>query len=82
MNKYNLVSENNESTVVSEYKPLHNQVRETSYQSESQLEQKFIEQLQSQAYEYIKINTEQDLIQNQLCDTNLLLIRIFSTLQY
>lgn len=62
--KYNLVSENNESTVVSEYRPLPNQVRETSYQSESQLEQKFIEQLQSQAYEYIKINTESDLIQN------------------
>lgn len=62
--KYNLVSENNESTVVSEYRPLPSEVRESSYQSESQLEQKFIEQLQSQAYEYIKINTEQDLIQN------------------
>jgi type I restriction enzyme R subunit len=62
--KYKLVAENKESTVVSEYKPLSNRVRETSYQSESELEKEFIKQLQSQAYEYLKINREEDLIQN------------------
>jgi len=62
--KYKLVAENKESTVVSEYKPLSNKVRETSYQSESELEKEFIKQLQSQAYEYLKINREEDLIQN------------------
>ena len=63
-NKYKLVVENKESTVVSEYKPENNQLREPSYQSEAQLEQAFIKQLQSQAYEYLKISTEEDLILN------------------
>ena len=63
-NKYNLVVENKESTVVSEYKPENNKLRDTTYQSEEQLEQAFIKQLQSQAYEYLKISTEEDLIQN------------------
>lgn len=62
--KYNLVSKNKESTVVSEYQSLPNKVRDTSYQTEAELEKEFIEQLQSQAYEYLRINTEQDLIQN------------------
>lgn len=64
MNKYNMVAENTESTVVAEYKQLANQVRETSYQSESELEQAFIKQLQSQAYEYLRINKESDLVDN------------------
>lgn len=63
-NKYNLVVENKESTVVSEYKPKNNQLRETSYQTEAQLEESFIKQLQSQAYQYLKISTEEDLILN------------------
>lgn len=63
-NKYNLVVENKESTVVSEYKPENNKLRDTTYQSEEQLEQAFIKQLQSQAYQYLKISTEEDLIQN------------------
>ena len=64
MNKYNMVAENTESTVVAEYKQLVSQVRETSYQSESELEQAFIKQLQSQAYEYLRINKESDLVDN------------------
>jgi len=63
-NKYNLVVENKESTVVSEYKPENNKLRDTTYQSEAQLEDSFIKQLQSQAYEYLKISTEEDLIIN------------------
>lgn len=63
-NKYNLVVENKESTVVSEYKPENNKLRDITYQSETQLEDSLIKQLQSQAYEYLKISTEEDLIQN------------------
>jgi type I restriction enzyme R subunit len=62
--KYNMVAENTESTVVAEYRTFANQVRETSYQSEAELEQEFIKQLQSQAYEYLRINKESDLVDN------------------
>ena len=59
---YNLVSQNSESTVVSEYKA--DNVKESAYQSEAELEQAFIEQLQKQAYEFVAIHNEQDLIDN------------------
>ncbi|MEI6680402.1 MAG: type I restriction endonuclease subunit R [Mariniphaga sp.] len=62
MDKYTLVAENPESTVVSEYHPLYR--REVNYQSEADLEKAFIEQLQTQAYEYLPIITEQELIAN------------------
>ena len=61
-NKYNLVVENLESTVVAEYKPTYRS--ETSYQSEAELEKAFIEQLVHQGYEYVAIKNEQDLIIN------------------
>ncbi|MCY4204529.1 MAG: type I restriction endonuclease subunit R [Bacteroidetes bacterium] len=51
-----------ESTVVAEFLP--DGARETAYQSEAELERKFIEQLQSQAYEYLDITTEKELIVN------------------
>lgn len=60
--KYNLVAENTQSTVVSEYTPEN--VRATNYQSESELEVAFIKQLESQAYEYIHITSESDLVLN------------------
>jgi type I restriction enzyme R subunit len=60
--KYNTVVENPQSTVVSEYRS--NTLRDAGYQSEAQLEQSFIEQLTKQAYEYLKIHTEEDLIAN------------------
>lgn len=59
---YNMVVQNTESTVVSEFIP-QLRVKET-YQSEADLENAFIEQLQEQAYEYIKITKEEDLISN------------------
>lgn len=62
MDKYTLVAENPESTVVSEYQPLYR--KEVNYQSEADLEKAFIEQLQTQAYEYLSITTEQELISN------------------
>ncbi len=61
-NNYNLVAENTQSTVVSEYTP--DKKRAEHYQSEAELEQAFIEQLKSQAYEYLPITSENDLLQN------------------
>ena len=60
--QYNLILETAESTVVAEYIP--NEERSKKYQTEAALEKAFIEQLESQAYEYLKINNEGNLIQN------------------
>lgn len=61
-NKYNLVAESTQSTVVAEYVP--DTERVAHYQSEAALERAFIDQLQSQAYEYLTITSEADLILN------------------
>jgi len=61
-NTFNLVAENPKSTVVAEYIPNKNQ--SDKYQSEADLEQAFIKQLESQAYEYLKIKSENELILN------------------
>ena len=57
-----LISENAQSTVVSkyEYKPS----TRTAYQSEAQLEDALIEQLQAQGYEYLDIHTSAGLEAN------------------
>jgi type I restriction enzyme R subunit len=60
--KYNLVAENSQSTVVAEYTP--DKKRASHYQSEAELEHAFIEQLGAQAYEYLNITSETDLVQN------------------
>lgn len=60
--KYQLISENNNSTVVSDYVSPYQ--RATSYQSEAELERELIKQLQAQAYEYLPIKSEADLIGN------------------
>lgn len=62
MDKYALVAENPESTVVAEYQPLYR--KETTFQSEADLEKAFIEQLQTQAYDYLPITSETELIAN------------------
>ena len=62
MVKYALVSQNNESTVVSEY--IADYKKSTNYQTEQQLEHELINQLKSQAYQYLDIHIEQDLIKN------------------
>lgn len=62
MNQYNIVAENPQSTIVAEYNA--EKTKETHYQSEAELESAFIKQLQAQAYEYLPIHTEQDLINN------------------
>lgn len=61
-NKYNLVAENTQSTVVSEYTP--DGVRVAHYQSEAELEKAFIKQLETQAYEYVNFKSEDELIAN------------------
>lgn len=61
-NKYNLVAENSQSTVVAEYTP--DKKRIAHYQSEAELERAFIKQLETQAYEYIEITSEGDLVLN------------------
>ena len=61
--KYDIVAQNTESTVVCEYSPPYGK-RAESYQSEADLEKAFIKQLQIQAYEYVNITSEEDLILN------------------
>lgn len=60
--KYNLVVANSQSTVVGEY--LEDRVRASYYQSEADLESAFIKQLSTQAYEYLSISSENELIRN------------------
>lgn len=60
--KYNLIAENPQSTVVSEYRP--DRVRASHYQSEAELERAFITELEGQAYEYVAITSEADLVSN------------------
>ena len=59
---YRIVAENTESTVVAEYHAAYR--AEKAYQSEADLERSFIEHLQAEAYEYIPIRTEAELIEN------------------
>lgn len=54
--------ENPQSTVVAEYSP--EKKRAEQYQSEVELESAFIDQLKSQAYEYLQITDKIDLIAN------------------
>jgi type I restriction enzyme R subunit len=60
--KYDIVAQSQESTVVAEYNSQNK--RETAYQSEADLEKAFIELLQTQAYDYLPIAAEADLIAN------------------
>jgi type I restriction enzyme R subunit len=62
MSHYNIIAESPESTVVAEYQPLSR--KEINYQSEADLEKAFIKQLQTQAYEYLPLTTEKELIDN------------------
>lgn len=62
MTKLNIISQNSESTLVSEFVP--DERRERSYQSEAALENSFIKQLCEQGYERIQINDENALIRN------------------
>ena len=62
MNKYNIVMEMTDSTVVAEYEPLKN--KSDSYQSEAALENEFIKMLTEQGYEYLTIHDSTALVNN------------------
>ena len=61
--QYDILSQNTQSTVVAEY-VREERERETGYQSESDLENTLIAQLQRQGYEYLPIHNEKELIAN------------------
>ncbi|MEN6429336.1 MAG: type I restriction endonuclease [Coriobacteriales bacterium] len=60
--RYDPIALSAESTVVSEYFP--EAAEEAAYQSEAALERELIRLLQSQAYEYLPLTCEADLIAN------------------
>ena len=60
---YNILSENNTSTVVAHYER-QAMVEDSAYQTEADLERSLIEQLQRQGYEYVQIHNEDELICN------------------
>lgn len=63
--QYKMVAENPQSTVVSDYEPRYRNAKQ--YQSEAEMEKEFIEQLQTQAYDYLPITSEKELIENLRC---------------
>ena len=62
MNKYNVVMEMKDSTVVTEYEPVKR--KSDSYQSEQALENEFIRMLTEQGYDYLEIHDSESLIKN------------------
>ncbi|MDR0222052.1 MAG: type I restriction endonuclease subunit R, partial [Oscillospiraceae bacterium] len=62
MSTYNIVSSDNDSTVVAEYIPEDRTA--VAYQSEADLERDFIKRLSGQGYEYISVTDEAGLIAN------------------
>lgn len=60
--QYQMVSENPESTVVAEFEPGY--YNAAQYQSEAEMESDFIKRLTRQAYEYLTITSEKELIAN------------------
>ena len=62
MSNYRTIAENPQSTVVAEYAAEYRIAK--TYQSEADLERAFIEQLEAQAYEYLPITAEADLVSN------------------
>ena len=62
MTQYNIIAENEEYTVVSEYRAEYG--KPDKYQSEAALEKDFIKTLTEQGYEYLPIHEEKDLVNN------------------
>lgn len=60
--KYEPIAVSSESTVVAEYVP--DAVSATSYQSEADLERELVRLLESQAYEYLPVSSEAQLVAN------------------
>lgn len=62
MQSYNVVLRTDEATVVSEYTP--EKQNRKQYQSEAELEDAMIKQLQAQGYEYLELHTPQEMVDN------------------
>ena len=62
MTNISMISENDNSTVLTEYEGLKR--TESFYQSEDELEKELIRTLVDQGYEYLTINSEDELIAN------------------
>ena len=62
MAQYNIITEQEEYTVVSEYSTEYKKL--DKYQSEAALEKDFIKALTEQGYEYLPIHKEDDLVEN------------------
>ena len=62
MKEYDCISQNTESTVMAEFEGGY--YSSAQYQSESEMEADFIKRLERQAYEYLPINSEKELISN------------------
>lgn len=60
--RYEPIAVSSESTVVAEFIP--DTAAETTYQSEADLERTFIKLLEGQAYDYLTISTEAELVAN------------------
>ncbi len=60
--RFEPIALSSESTVVAEFE--FDEVRQSAYQSEAELERAFIGQLQIQAYEYLSITSEAELVTN------------------
>ena len=62
MRNFNVVMATDEATVVAEYNP--EKQNRKQYQSEAELEDAMIKQLQAQGYEYLEIHTPQEMVDN------------------
>ena len=62
--RYETIAISEESTVVAEFVPDAASVQDAAYQSEDALERAFIRQLQAQAYDYLPLTSEAELIAN------------------
>lgn len=62
MQSYNVVLSTDEATVVAEYSP--EKQNRKQYQSEAELEDAMIKQLQAQGYEYLELHAPQEMIDN------------------
>lgn len=60
--QYKMVAENPLSTVVADYEPRYRSAKQ--YQSEAEMEKEFIDQLRTQAYDYLPITSEMELVAN------------------
>jgi type I restriction enzyme, R subunit len=68
--RYEPIAVSDESTVVAEF--VSDTTRDGAYQSEAQLERAFIAQLQEQAYEYLKVTSNEQLVANLRAQLGLL----------